>query len=407
MLKIKVIGIGAAGNRAAIKLIESNIIPRKDIMLLNSTRKDVPDKYIDDFYYEFGDIKGCGKERQLAHEMMVHALHQNQIPMDEFIDGDEKFYVIVSSTEGGTGSGSSVLLGEYLQSMTESPVHMIALTGFEDDVRGLKNTVDWFNSLNDQFIVQAISNNKCLKFTDGNHKKAEEYANEIFVKRIAALTGKYINPSDHNMDDTDLFKLSAIPGYSSVEIAPLERIKSNEQFNEIVKEMLENSVSFNTVPSVQRLGVIITASKKSLDIIGNDYKIIKDHFGFPTELYTHLQESDGLDDNITVIASGLKLPVDDIKGIYNRFKKQMEKIDLERDNFFEVNSKFDTNLGRRFDLGRSAGKHIKKDSVEANKSKSSFFAKFGLKTGKVDNQAKENVAKTEIKIGPAKAVDEV
>lgn len=405
MLKIKVIGIGAAGNRAAIKLIESNIIPRKDIMLLNSTSKDVPEKYRDDFYYEFGDVKGCGKERQLAHEMMVHALHQNQIPMDDFIDGDEKFYVIVSSTEGGTGSGSSVLLGEYLQEMTDAPVHMVALTGFEDDVRGLKNTVDWFNSLNDRFIVHAISNNKCLQFTNGNHKKAEEYANEVFVKRVAALVGKDIIPSDHNMDDTDLFKLSAIPGYLSVEMAPLERIKNKEQFDEIVKNMLEHSVSLSTIPSVQRLGVIIDASNKSLDIIGNDYKLIKEHFGFPTELYTHLQSNDGLDDNITVIASGLKLPIDEIKGVYNRFKKQMEKIDLDQDNFFNINSKFDTNLGRRFDLGRSAGKHVKKDSTEANKSKTSFFAKFGLKSNTKNENEKENVAKTEIKIGPAKAVD--
>lgn len=405
MLKVKVIGIGAAGNRAAIRLIESNIIPRKDIMLLNSTKKDVPSKYVDDFYYEFGDVKGCGKERQLAHEMMVHALHTNQIPMDEFIDGDEKFYVIVSSTEGGTGSGSSVLLGEYLQELTDAPVHMVALTGFEDDVRGLKNTVDWFNSLNDKFVVHAISNNKCLKFTDGNHKKAEDYANEVFVQRIAALTGKYINPSEHNMDDTDLFKLSAIPGYLSVEMINLERIKSKDQFNESVKQMLENSVSFSTVPSVQRLGVIVTASNKSLDIIGNDYKLIKDHFGFPTELYTHLQESDGMDDNITVIASGLKLPMDDIKAIYTRFKKQMEKIDLERDNFFDSANRFDTNLGRGFDLGRSAGKPFKKNTEEARKSKSSFFAKFGLKSNK--EESTETVAKTEIKIGAAKAVDEV
>lgn len=407
MLKIKVIGIGAAGNRAAIKLIESNIIPRKDIMLLNSTRKDVPQKYVDDFYYEFGDVKGCGKERQLAHEMMVHALHTNQIPMDEFIDGDEKFYVIVASTEGGTGSGSSVLLGEYLQEMTDAPVHMVALTGFEDDVRGLKNTVDWFNSLNDKFIVHAISNNKCLQFTDGNHKKAEDYANEIFVKRIAALTGKYINPSEHNMDDTDLFKLSAIPGYMSVEQINLEKIKSKEQFNDSVRQMLDNSVSFSTVPSVQRLGIIITASNKSLDIIANDYKLIKDHFGFPTELFTHLQDSDGgMDDNITVIAAGLKLPVDDIKGIYTRFKKQMEKIDLERDNFFDASAKFDTSLGgKSFDLGRSAGKHVKKNDAEAKKSKTSFFAKFGLKNKETTG---ETPAKTEIKIGPVnKAIDEV
>ena len=42
MINAKVIGIGAAGNKAAIALVENGVMPRSSVMLLNSTLKDVP-----------------------------------------------------------------------------------------------------------------------------------------------------------------------------------------------------------------------------------------------------------------------------------------------------------------------------------------------------------------------------
>ena len=38
----RLIGIGAAGNKAAITAVENNIISVKKTMLINSTLKDIP-----------------------------------------------------------------------------------------------------------------------------------------------------------------------------------------------------------------------------------------------------------------------------------------------------------------------------------------------------------------------------
>lgn len=43
-LKAKVLGVGAAGNKAAITLIEEHIVDPKQVVLLNTTLKDVPEK---------------------------------------------------------------------------------------------------------------------------------------------------------------------------------------------------------------------------------------------------------------------------------------------------------------------------------------------------------------------------
>ena len=45
MLKAKVIGIGQCGNKAVIDLIENGIIGPNDVLLMNTTLKDIPEKY--------------------------------------------------------------------------------------------------------------------------------------------------------------------------------------------------------------------------------------------------------------------------------------------------------------------------------------------------------------------------
>ncbi len=388
-LKIKLIGIGAAGNKAAIQVVKSGILKDTEVLLLNSTLKDVPDEYRTNLAIEFGDTKGCGKERDLAKKMMVDALHDGTIPLDQFIDGDEKFFVICTSTEGGTGSGSSVILGEYLQETTKAPVHMVCFTGFQDDARGLKNTVDWFKDLNDKFIVQAISNQKCLMHVNGNRRRAEEFANQVFAERMAVLTGKHINPSYDNMDNMDLFKLNATPGYMSVEKVPLEKIRDEEQFNESLKRALERSVSLDTEPSVKRIGVIINASSKIQNVVDESFQVVKDKYGFPTEIFRHPQESD-MEDYVAIIVSGLKLPIDEIKEMHTKFKRQMQKIDLDHDSFFNLGTQLDTSFGNGLDVGDYAKNPIKKNE----EGKEHFFSKYGK--AKKQNIEVSTLAKDEL-----------
>ena len=82
----------------------------------------------------------------------------------------------------------------------------------------------------------------------------------------------------------------------------------------------------------------------------------------------------------------MKIPYDDIKETYNKYKKQMESVDLAKDKFFDSFGKFDTSSGDNLDIGsnkfNSAGD---KDTVEGNKN--DFFSKFGVKR---DNKDKWN-----------------
>lgn len=379
-LKCKIIGIGAAGNKAAAQLMKNKVLERSQIMLLNSTDRDIPAEYRTDLFIKIGNTGGCGKSRPLAKRLMLEALQSGNVPIDAFIDGDEKFFVIITSTEGGTGSGSSPILGEYIQEITKSeenpngiPVHMIAFTGFEDDVRGLKNTVDWFNELNENFVVQAISNKKCLPFADGNRHKAEEYANQVLAERIEILTGKYLNPSDSNVDNMDLFRLNSTPGYMTVERIPLQKLRDMDQFNASVAEALERSISLETEPSVKRLGVIVDASARTQAVVDESYSVIKKVYGeFPYDIFRHVQESNR-DDSISIIVSGMKMPIDEITKVYSKFKKAVEYTDSGKDAFFS--KQMNTSLGD-IDSAGFSGNSAGKNQDTIRKNKNSFFDKY-------------------------------
>lgn len=397
-LKCKVIGIGAAGNKAAAVLMKNKVLERPQIMMLNTTDRDIPSEYRTDLFIKIGNTGGCGKSRDLAKKLMLEALQTGMVPIDAFIDGDEKFFVIVTSTEGGTGSGSSTLLGEYIQEITKSPenpngipVHMVAFTGFEDDVRGLKNTVDWFNGLNQNFIVQAISNKKCLQFTDNNRRKAEEYANQIFSDRIEILTGKNLDPSDSNVDNMDLFRLNSTPGYMTVEKIMLQKLRDMDQFNHTVSDALARSVSLETEPSVKRLGVIVDASTRTQAVVDESYSAIKKVYGeFPYDIFRHTQESNR-EDNLSIIVSGMKMPIDEITAVYTKFKKAVENTDSGNDAFFSKN--MNTSLGN-IDSAGFSGSSVGKDQDQIRANKNSFFAKYGgakKQTIQVGDKAKDEL----------------
>ena len=375
MSRVKLIGIGACGNKAVIQTLEDGNIIDNDILLLNSTLKDIPEKY-KNYAIEFGNIKGCGKERQLAAKMLYDSMGNNEIDIDKFVDPDTKTIIFVTSSEGGTGSGATIMLAKYCKQILKiKNIHIFIIAGFEDDVRGKKNTVDIFNELDESYIVEAISNKKVIEDGDMTRDEAEVNANKIFSKKISILLGNYIVPSDKNIDDRDLYKLTNTPGYMTVEYHNISKLKSSEEFDAILEEMVDNSKSLETEVGSMRIGVIMNITKKNRNFIDEEFKVLRKAYGNPFEFFTHIQDT-GEDEFIHVIVSGMKLPIDYIKRTYDSYKKQMESLDLNSDKFFASKDKFDTSLGNKlnFSMDDTDDFSSPTESVEdIKKAKDEFF----------------------------------
>lgn len=340
MLNFKFIGLGAAGNKAVVNLVENRIIRDKDALLVNSTLKDIP-KDITLRAIQIGNMLrgGCGKERKLGKELAIESIQNNKLEiLDTILDPNDTGIVLISSTEGGTGSGSVAVIAEYCKEVLGTQVHIISFTGFEEDARGLANTVDYFNDLSSNYTIEIISNKKFLDEAKGNKIKAEKLANDELGIRVKVLLGNIINESEQNIDETDLFKVVTTSGYMVIETGDLSKIKNTKQFNEIVQQMLDNTKSIElSEASCKRLAVILNISEKTKDFIDYSFDEIKNRLGIPYEVFTHIQTTEDKE-YISIIASGMRMPIEEIKEIHDKYLELSSKVNIETDTFFSNKS---------------------------------------------------------------------
>lgn len=374
MLNIKVIGAGAAGNKAAINLIEKgfNI---NDVTLINSTAKDIPEKFRDRaiiFGQNSNTLGGCGKEREIGKKLILHDLKAGCVDLDGIADPNTRAVVIVSSTEGGSGSAATPIIAKYIKQVVGVPVIVCLFFGFNSDVRGMQNSIEICQELSDDYGIIGISNDKFLDDCNGNKLKAELSANDLFVEMIQALVGKNIVPGSQNIDDTDLYKLLVTPGYMNIGKANISKIKNISQFNSIISETIDNSklVDIST-KGAKRIGVIFDAPEGIHDYIDFSAERISQEFGLPYEMYTHVQATKN-GGSVTWIATGMPMPLDEIKEIYEGYLKSSDDVNKKKDSFFDTVSEFRGNpedgMFNMFGSKQESNKAAKDD----------FFKGFGL-----------------------------
>lgn len=388
MLNVKFIGTGAAGVASVIDAIEEGSIQLEDALLLNTTIRDIPLAYKDKAFI-FGEVPGCGKERNVSKEQLSLQIQNGFECLDNLVDPTTQLVIISASTEGGTGSGSAELIARYYREVYGISVIINSFTGFEDDARGMANTVEFFTDLipereNEEdeepdleVGVQIISNKKFLSECKGNKIKAEMMANADFVNRARIIQGLTIRESSKNIDITDLVKTVTTPGYMTIESCVLDsHIKNTEQLNKSIKEALDNSSSLDS-PDKKciRAAVIVSVKQETMDYLDFDFTVIRDNYGEIYELFTHIQcVEDDEQERIDIIAAGMKMPLRDIEQVYDRYKKSMEKVNTSKDAFFNKVGK----MSVKNDSFNTVGKNTTPNS-NISTGRASFLSKLNTK----------------------------
>lgn len=365
----KIIGLGAAGNKAVIEAIEAGTIPKSHCLLINSTLKDIPSDYHDISVNIGGDRGGCGKEREVGKELTIESIKDGTLDiLDQLIEPNDEMIYLASSTEGGSGSGSISIISKYFKEMYNLNVNITAFTGFEDDARGMLNTIEFFKDLSDEYIVQVISNKKFLEDANNNKMKAQQLANREFNRRLAIMLGLTIVDSDNNIDETDLYKVLSTPGLITSEHAILDRsIKNNDQFNKVVSDMIDNTKTVDIIdPQSKRIAVILNIKPSTEDAIDFSFDIIKQKLGYPYELFTHVQD-EGDSEFINIISSGMRMPTDELIDIYNKYQEKMQNINKSKDSFFNSIRDLDDGSSDMFNSARRTVKFSNPDTEKAKK----------------------------------------
>lgn len=337
MLKTSIIGIGAAGNKAAIQAILDGVVPANKVMLLNTTLKDIPEEFrrIAVNFAENSDLHGgCGKERALSKKLLLSAMKNQDVDFDNFLADDDDMVTIVTSTEGGTGSGAAALVAKYFDEQLNRPVNMFALTGFEDDARGKQNTVAFFQEMEPTYTIHAISNKKFK----GSRSQAESAANKHFSTALRVMLGQDLIDAEQNIDNTDLYKISTSPGYMVVEYAEVnEKLKNVEQFNRILVDMIDNSPTLETPINnkMPRMALILNLNERSQEFVDSTAKEVRERMGEVFEEFIQRQY-DGKQEFIAVICAGMNMPTDEIDAIYQRYLREKEAAQKNKESFFDT-----------------------------------------------------------------------
>ena len=342
MQKNLVIGIGQAGNKCVVEAINDGSIKKEDTILVNSTSLDFPADYDGRKIVISPHNLGCGKEREISKGYLKNAIKQGVFNLENL--NQYSTIVIVSSVEGGTGSGSAPILAQYFAQIHVKNVHVFALLGFNEDVRGIGNTISFFKDIDDSIIVHTISNSAFLAETGGNKTDAEKLANKEFAKRYSVLMGNVLIPSFQNIDDTDILKLSNTHGYTTVELRYLDKSLGNiDDYNKIVKRMIYESKSVKTqTPGATRIGVIFNLKESSMDAIGDPFSVLQDEYGTAFECFKHIQ-FDGKKEYIAFIVSGMKLPIEALEATYETYMERAAKVNRNNDEFFDKVKDFKLN----------------------------------------------------------------
>lgn len=338
-MRFKIIGVGAAGGKAGIDLVEKSIVDKEDIVLVNSTIKDIPSAYRDYAIRLSDEVQGCGQERSLAKQICLDAIRSGRLNLDSIMDPIHDKAIIITSTCGGTGSGASVVIAEYLRKIVNIDVEIIGLVGFEDEsARSLRNLIEFCQDLKEDFAIQLIRNSKFLSSTRGNRSAAEIEANNEVARRIKIMTGCMLRDSSQNIDNRDIVKLNNTTGYKTVEYKEIyDKIKNVDQFNDILKEMLDDSAMVEPdAAGVGRLGVIMNLQTSSQSFIDRSYDILKNRLGVPYEIYSHIEYCADLPEFVAIIASGMKMPAKEIENIYYKYMELSNAVNKNKDDFFET-----------------------------------------------------------------------
>lgn len=336
MLEVGIIGIGNTGNQVASLAKEKLGIP---VLAINSSEKDletvpnnIPKKLITD---KDGLSSGAGKDRQLAKTYLKDSI-TNLLKDQEIIDLISPLDVvfIVSSTGGGTGSGTAPLLANIIEArFVDTKVIMVGVLPVNSEALSAHvNTLEYLNELykvmeNQTYML--YDNDKCAGLP--SYKLLDKVNNEI-VEDINVLRCNYNYTTKlDSIDDRDAKRLISFAG--RIVVSRVEDFKEKDTDNMTIEDMLIDNIKKNCHVEAQRdkkimaSGIITNLSQTLTEEFDNNIPKVRDFMGDPIHAFNHIYVNDDrkMPNNVYLILSGLSPINDRINIISDRIEEIEER----------------------------------------------------------------------------------
>ena len=383
MLNVGVIGLGNTGNQIAALAAEELKIPA---MAINSSEKDletiankIPKILISDTE---GASKGAGKNRALAKSYLKDSILSiiSKEDVQTFISGLNVLF-LVSSTGGGTGSGTALLMANIISSMfVDTHVIIVGiLPVMSEALSAHVNSLEYLNELYGNLENQTymLYDNDSL-YNIPSYKMMDTINREV-VKDIDVLrcTFNYTTKYD-SIDEQDMKRLISFPG--RIMVTRLEDLKERDLDKSSIEDLLISKIKNTNHVELQRdrkitaTGIIVNLSEQVFNDFDNHIPAVREFIGDPDHDFNHLaiNEDRKMPNNVFLIMSGMSQVNDRIQKISDR----IEEIE-ERQKIREEENQLDTlgitELSQKIS-SKDAKKTLDTDKVDL----ANIFSKFGL-----------------------------
>lgn len=329
MLKTGLIGLGNTGGQIAALAHEKLKI---DVRAINSSEKDlttvpesVPKRVIK---LKDGSSQGAGKDRKKAKLYLKDSI-TSLLNDDEFFSFISELDVlfVVSSTGGGTGSGTALVMANILEKkFPDTKVIIIGVLPVNGEAFGSHvNTLEYLKELysvleNPTYLL--YDNDKCEGLP--SYQIMQKVNNEV-VEDIRVMTCYYnFSTQFDSIDDMDMSRILRTPG--RIIISRLEGFSEKDCDSKTIEDMIIDNIKRNCHVESQRdkkvinTGIITNLSQLLTSEFDNNIPKVKDFIGEPINAFNHIFVNNDRKDpnNVFFIMSGLSAVDDKINLVSDR-----------------------------------------------------------------------------------------
>ena len=306
VLKIKVVGVGGAGNNAVTRMIDDNVKGVSFYMVNTEIGSLKRSKTSNVLQIGVQTTRGLGAG---ANEVIgERSAIENREDIKQMIEGADLLF-IAAGMGGGTGTGAAPIIAEIARELGILTIGIVTKPfSFEGKARKLRaerGTERLRNNL-DNLIV--VLNDNLLDTTRSNItlKDAFSLADNILEQGITGITDLLTSVGEVNVDFADI---KTVLGYRGNAYMGIGRASGENKIEEAVKNAIGNPLTESKINGAK--GVIFNIkgnSDLSLIEINNAITEVNDKISEDANVIfgTTIDESLGNDVEVTVIATGVE-----------------------------------------------------------------------------------------------------
>ena len=381
MLKVGIIGLGNTGNQVAALAQERLKVP---VVAINSSEKDlesVPQIKVRRLIKKKdGESAGAGKDRSLAKQYLKDSVMDllKDEEINEIIMGLDVVFV-VSSTGGGTGSGTAPILTNLIsERFADTKCIMVGVLpvnneAYSSHVNTLQYLDELYNVLSNQTYM-LYDNDKLAGLP--SYQLLEKVNNEI-VSDIDVLRCTYNTKTQYDsIDDRDMTRLISFGG--RIMVSRLEGFQEKDCDNQTIEDMIISNIKKNCHVESQRdhkvmaTGIITNLSESLTSDFDNNIPSVREFVGVPVHSFSHItvNEDRKMPNNVFFIATGLT-PINDR---INKISDRVDEIEEKQKIMEEANALSDVDLKKLSESVEDEEKEVQTDDFDIN----DVFGRFGL-----------------------------